>query len=601
MELDITPERKAYFEARGKVILNACPGSGKTTCIIHKLQQLEQECKDHHGSYSGIACLSFTNVAKDEILHKYKATYGYDFQFPNLASTIDSFISQYITLPYFNLLNKDFSRPQIVDQAGMIDRLVGVKYISNGKEMNGIQYPMSTYKNKANLPIFLSYPASKIWVDVKGRFTFEGKTPDSQLVDPVVFQGYGRELLKWKLKKGFITSLDSGYIALLLLHTYPRIGEWLVKKFPYIIVDEAQDNSEIQHAIFDKLVSLGLKNIEMVGDPYQSLYEWRDAQPQLFLEKYKSTHWTGLPLSENRRSVQRIIDCFSIVRRSGDEKITAKDVMDLNLKIIVYKYTTTNSPQIVADFEQKCVKQKFKKNQIVVRGNTLRNRMLGNTRDVEPWKLHYPYALLHIKHSFDANHIKEAVNELRKMVTDMQNPDMEYHQLQELINSRKEDYTFNGKLYDFLFKIPGSQSTLQEWANECVKLLQSHFGIDGAEKFSFKKKINNFKMAELKQETIGTYFNKPASTKHNIPVSTIHKVKGATLDAILFFMDETGSKESVTFNDFRQSDDFPSEKQRMIYVACSRPQQLLAIAVPDKIADGDIKAKFGVDIEILKL
>jgi len=601
MELEITPERKAYFDARGMVILNACPGSGKTSCIIHKLQHLEQECKKQYGAYCGIACLSFTNVAKDEILHKYKQTYGFDLQFPHLVSTIDSFINQFITLPYYNLLKKDYPRPQIVDQAGLIDKLVAVKFMWKGKLIDGIQAPMNKHKNKAGLPIFHSYAASKIWIDVNGHFTYEGKSPDPKFVDPAVFQTYGSDLLKWKLKKGLITSLDSAFIALHILKTHERIGGWLVKKFPYIIVDEAQDNSEIQHAIFDKLIAVGLKNIEMVGDPYQSLYEWRDAKPQLFLDKYKGTEWTGLPLSENRRSVQRIIDCFSIVRNSTDEKITSKGVVDLNIPIVVYKYNTTNPPLIVADFEQRCVQHKLKKNQIVVRGNSLKNRMLGNTSDVAPWKQYYPYTFLSVKHAFDTNHIKDAVNELRKTITELQNPDMDYHQLQELVNSRKEDYVLNGKLYDFLFKIPNSDYTLETWTNECLKLLKSNFAVDVAEKFEFKKKIDGYKMADLKQQKISVYFNKPASTKHNIPITTIHKVKGATLDAILFFLDETSNKESVTFKDFKLSDDFPSEKQRMIYVACSRPQQLLALALPDKITDADLKVKFGTDVEIIKL
>jgi len=34
-------ERLAYLQARGKVILSACPGSGKTTTIAKKILNLE--------------------------------------------------------------------------------------------------------------------------------------------------------------------------------------------------------------------------------------------------------------------------------------------------------------------------------------------------------------------------------------------------------------------------------------------------------------------------------------------------------------------------------------------------------------------------------
>jgi superfamily I DNA/RNA helicase len=602
MQFEMTPQRVAYFSARGKVILNACPGSGKTTCIIHKLALLEKECLKNHGNHAGIVCLSFTNVAKNEILHKYKEVYGYDFRFPNLVSTIDSFINQYLTLPYYNLLNKNFKRPQIVDQAGIIDKLVSIKYRNkSGKIVDGIQAPMNKYYNRAGLPVFRSYAASKIWVDVDGNFTFHGKVPDPALVDPAVFQAYAKDLFHWKIRKGLITSLDSAYIALCILNKHEDIGRWLVKRFPYIIIDEAQDNSEIQHAIFDKLTDLGLINIELIGDPYQSLYEWRDAKPQLFIKKYADASWTGLPLSQNRRSVQRIIDCFSILRNPADELITTVDVIDLNIPVIIYRYTTTNPALIVSDFELKCASNKFIKNHIVVRGNTLKNRMLGNTSDIEPWKYYCPYLLLKIKHHFETNEIKGGVNELRKLVLDLLNPDLDYHAMQKLQIEMADNFAFNGKLYSFLFKIPPTDLSLQVWTNQSIQIIDTHFGVDATPAFEFKMRINDYKMVDLKKKAVNLFFNKPASNQHNIPVTTIHQIKGATLDAILYFFDERRSGESVSFEDFKQSVIFPTEKQRMIYVACSRPKQLLALAFPDRITAKQITDKFGDKVDIICL
>lgn len=601
MQFELTPQRAAYLSARGKVILNACPGSGKTTCIIKKLALLEKECIKNHGKHSGIVCLSFTNVAKNEILHKYKELYGYELQFPNLVCTIDSFINQYITLPFYNLLNKDFARPRIVDGAEIIDKLVKTRFQWKGKWMDGICPPMNKFKNKAGKQMYLSYPASTVWIDVNGNFTFQGKLPNSSLVDPVEFQKYGKALFLWKAKNGVLTSLDSAYIALHILKKNENIGAWLVERFPYIIIDEAQDNSEIQHAIFDRLVDLGLTNIEMIGDPYQSLYEWRDAKPQLFVEKYTNPNWKGLPLSQNRRSVQRIIDCFSLLRNPNDEIITTVNVIDLNIPVIVYKYTSTNPPLITGDFESRCATNKFIKAHIVVRGNTLKNRMLGNTAPVDPWKNHFPRAILKAKHHFEITSIKVAVNDIRKVVLELLNPVMDYSEMQQLVKDMSDDCEFNGRLYDFLFKIPETSLSFQDWTIGCLKVLKENFNVDATSAFEFKMKINGFKMSELKKEKVNLYFNKPASIQHNIPVTTIHQIKGATLDAILCFFDETSSGESVSFNDFNQSAGFPTEKQRMIYVACSRPQQLLALAFPNKVTSDQLKAKFGNDIEIVSL
>lgn len=601
MDLQITPQRQAYFDARGRVILNACPGSGKTTCIIHKLSLIEPEYLKQFGAYAGIACLSFTNVAKNEISDKYKKTHGEELRYPHIVATIDSFINQYITLPFYNLLDKNFKRPKIVDEDSIIDNEFKTRYQRNGKWEEGIVYPLNTYKNRQKLALYRSYPPRSIWIDANGNFSYEGKIPDIAKVDATVFQAYGKAVFQAKLKKGLITSLDSAYIALCIIKKYERVGEWLVKRFPFIIIDEAQDNSEVQHAIFEKLITLGLANIEMIGDPYQSLYEWRDAKPQLFLQKFTDTGWTGLPLSQNRRSVQRIIDCFSIVRTSSDEVITSINVQDLNIPVKVYKYTATNSPQIVQHFEETCKAYNFNSNHIVVRGNSLKDQMLGNTANIDPWKTSYPSRLLRIRHHYDCNEIKDAVNELRRFILELLNPDTDYGTIKERLQEIEDDYAFNGKLFAFLCIIPSASISFQDWTSLATTKLKEEFNIDASGFFEFKQRMNGYKMTDLKKRNVNQYFNKSASSKYNIPITTIHQVKGATLDAILYFFNKNSIGQNVSFKDFKQSDTFPSEKQRMIYVACSRPKQLLALAFPEKITDTELIQKFGNEIEIIKL
>lgn len=601
MNFDTSEESSAFLTARGKIVLNACPGSGKTTCIIRKLPLLEAECKETYGEHSGIACLSFTNVAKNEILQRYRQVYGYSLRYPNHVSTIDSFINQYITLAYYNLIDSKFERPNIVDQASTIDKLIATTFESKGKVYETIASPANRYKNKQKRPLYHSYPPSTICIDVKGNFSFNGKTPDPKTVELAEFNKYASAVFTWKVKNGYITSLDSAFLALQLLRNHPQIGVWLVTRFPYILIDEAQDNSEIQHAIFDKLLELGLKNLELIGDPYQSLYEWRDAKPQLFADKYANSEWTGLLLTDNRRSVQRIINFFSIVRCTGDVNISSLNVDDKNIAVLVYRYTDNNMKLIVADFEARCASHQFSSNHIVVRGKKLLHKMIGEGSEIAPWKEAFPYKILMIKHLFEVNSVKDAVNELRKLFLTILNPGMRYAEMQALIRVAKEDVGVNAKLYQYLYKIPPTNQSLQNWTTACIQSMDEHFGINVADFFVFKKLIKGFKMADLKNEAVDSYFNKPATNNQNIPVSTIHQIKGATLDALLYFLDENGTGESVGLNSFISSTTFPSEKQRMIYVACSRPKQFLAIGVPFKATEKELKIKFGNDIEIITL
>ena len=76
----LTDEQIEFLDAEGKVVVKACPGSGKTYSVANKLLKYLNNWEDDH---QGIAVLSFTNVASDEInkktiaLNDNKAKLGY--------------------------------------------------------------------------------------------------------------------------------------------------------------------------------------------------------------------------------------------------------------------------------------------------------------------------------------------------------------------------------------------------------------------------------------------------------------------------------------------------------------------------------------------
>ncbi len=85
--------------------------------------------------------------------------------------------------------------------------------------------------------------------------------------------------------------------------------------FEEIYVDEYQDSNLVQEEIL-KCITRG-DNLFMVGDVKQSIYSFRLARPQLFVNKYEafeSTEGTGnrkIDLSKNFRSRQSVLDCVN--------------------------------------------------------------------------------------------------------------------------------------------------------------------------------------------------------------------------------------------------------------------------------------------------
>lgn len=90
------------------------------------------------------------------------------------------------------------------------------------------------------------------------------------------------------------------------------------KRFKYIFVDEYQDTSGVQDAII-AAVSRG-DNLFMVGDVKQSIYRFRQAEPENFLRKYNTydgTMGTRIDLNANFRSKTSVLNAtnrlFSLI------------------------------------------------------------------------------------------------------------------------------------------------------------------------------------------------------------------------------------------------------------------------------------------------
>jgi ATP-dependent helicase/nuclease subunit A len=88
----------------------------------------------------------------------------------------------------------------------------------------------------------------------------------------------------------------------------------LRRKYKYIFVDEYQDINPVQQAILDMLSCGG--NIFVVGDVKQSIYAWRGAEPEIFLERLKpvsidqadASGGLRVDLNANFRSAKGILD-----------------------------------------------------------------------------------------------------------------------------------------------------------------------------------------------------------------------------------------------------------------------------------------------------
>jgi ATP-dependent helicase/nuclease subunit A len=109
---------------------------------------------------------------------------------------------------------------------------------------------------------------------------------------------------EYKKANGLVDFVDQEHLALELLDN-PRVGESLRSRFDLVLIDEFQDTSPIQLAVFLKLARLVKQSI-WVGDVKQAIYGFRGTDPQLMQECAKLFNRQP-PLTESHRSRPELV------------------------------------------------------------------------------------------------------------------------------------------------------------------------------------------------------------------------------------------------------------------------------------------------------
>ena len=593
MEYEITPERQAYLDARGQVILAACPGSGKTTSIVQKLFSVSKYCEEQYGKHAGFACLSFTNKACDELVTKYMEQHGERLLFPNEVSTIDSFIMQKVVLPFWYLCDYCKKKPIVINDKSILERIFYYNIFEGGKWH---QYPVKELKRYAKL-MHRKLP-SKVSID-KSSFKW-----DHNVVTDANEIEYCKAVVSYRLANGYITSSDALWIACYILSKNQDIAKALVTRFPYIIVDEAQDNSELHFAFFDLLKKAGLQNLEFVGDICQSIYGFNNARPELLQERMFSGEWVVFPLSECRRSNQRIIDLYSKLKSSIVPPIKSHKVDDAGIPIVVYKYDDGNVRDIIRDFNHICEINHLRSRMILARG-TIKCKTLAGVKDTNfrYWKTNVPYLLINSVFAVEEGDLNSAFRNIRIALSELIFPyDMAARR--SYIDEIEHDMDYNAMIYGFINQIPSFNLSFREWTEQTTQLLQTWWGLPEVPVFEIyarKKDSQGRGMSVIAEIPVEQFHqSNDSESDYHKSIDTIHGVKGASLDGVLLFLSEDSQGQNISLKDFPQEPIVEmTEKQRLIYVACSRARQFLSLAVPSRLTDREIAtALFGVDFEV---
>ncbi|WP_444900360.1 ATP-dependent helicase [Microbulbifer sp. VAAC004] len=89
----------------------------------------------------------------------------------------------------------------------------------------------------------------------------------------------------WRHSQAAVTYADLIYDPAKLLQEKPELAQQYGGNFEDILVDEYQDINEIQHFLL-RVLHGGNGNVIAIGDPDQTIYEWRGSKPEFLLKLF---------------------------------------------------------------------------------------------------------------------------------------------------------------------------------------------------------------------------------------------------------------------------------------------------------------------------
>lgn len=282
-------QKQAVTTTEGAVLLLASPGSGKTTTLLMRIGYLVQGLAINP---TRIKAVTFSRASANEM----KERFSRYFPSPRAQvqfSTIHSLCFEIV---------RDYYQGQ-PDAFRIIEGSVDTAGMNANRTRNDTSYaPTSTSPDQP--PLYKQAILRHIYRSINGE-----PLTDDQMEELTTYISYVKNKMlseeQWGTVKVSVTQAErvlreyerfkrTSHNCLLvdyddmltlaneLLERHPSLLATYQGRYDYLLTDESQDTSLVQHELISKLVKRH-GNLFVVADDDQSIYSWRGAEPDYLL------------------------------------------------------------------------------------------------------------------------------------------------------------------------------------------------------------------------------------------------------------------------------------------------------------------------------
>ncbi|MGJ7614121.1 MULTISPECIES: UvrD-helicase domain-containing protein [unclassified Variovorax] len=549
----LTPEQQAIVDApMVPLCVVACAGSGKTKTAVHRLVQMRRNLGDARGR---VALLSFSNVAVDTFREAYedlaKSLLPGAGRSRVDIDTLDGFITTNIIRPHGHRTMKSAC----------------AAFLVTGSEafLEGFKFSTSSFPQ----PITSLHLA---FVDGDEVY-FHVYNDQIEVVDTYT----ARNLIAKLGRTGAYTHDLGRYWAYRALNERPELLAVVARRYPHILIDEAQDIGSVHQAILELLIRAG-SCVTLIGDPNQGIYEFAGADGKFLTDYLKRAGVQQHSLQRNFRSAPSIVGLANGLCGRGD--VAERPAPSTPHGAFFTGYRRNQHPQLITAFQgaMSAAGADGKRSAVLCRGRGLAQTLRGDDAPAGQGlvkSLAAAAVLRDRRKDFLKAFQRVAIAVValldsppHGLVSQITQPSL-YPQYREL---RKEIWGFTR---DAASGLPSSSLVADtHWhpllvvrVRVLLARLETKFGLKTTDNTGHKlskKALPNVPLASA--EDLGE------SDATALRVDTVHKAKGESLDAVLY----------ITLREHAQAllDGVETEVGRVGYVAATRARDLLWVAVP---------------------
>lgn len=276
----------------GPLLVLAGPGSGKTKVLTSRIARMIEASPSEHFR---ILALTFTNKAATEMRQRIDALVpGMSSRY--LLTTFHSFAGDIVRQhghlvglrPDFTIVTQDGERAALLDDA--ISSL-------------GLSYDDLQLTGEKLLPLINRMTENDVSASELAR-TMAAVPDDQQSTIEAIYQSYRRTLIANNCLD--FPSLISQ--AFQVFRDVPAARKQLQRIYQYICVDEFQDTNLAQYSLLRQLVDDTKKNLFVVADDDQIIYQWNGASPERLRQLRDDYDMSRIQLPANYRCPPQVID-----------------------------------------------------------------------------------------------------------------------------------------------------------------------------------------------------------------------------------------------------------------------------------------------------